>query len=126
MKSKRQDEKLYEKFRILQKGLGTVLKELKQRALAKVAKIELYNERIKQYKQNWFFTIDEKKPFAELNGKTKEGNEIPDADQSRVFWSGIRSESKEHNRNEEWLKKMKDENNDQKHQKRECLFITRR
>ena len=58
--------------------------------------------------------------------KTKEGNEIPDADQSRVFWSGIWSESKEHNRNEEWLKKMKDENNDQKHQKQECLFITRR
>ena len=63
MKSKRQEEKLYEKIRIHQKGLGTVLEELKQRALAKVAKIELYNERIKQYKQN---------RFAELNGKTKE------------------------------------------------------
>ena len=63
-------------------GLGTLLEELEQRVLAKVAKIERYNERIKQCKQNRFFTIDQKKLFAELNGKTKEKNEIPDADQS--------------------------------------------
>ena len=48
MKSKRKVEKLYEKIRIRQKGLGTVLKWLKQRVLAKVAKIELCNEIIKQ------------------------------------------------------------------------------
>ena len=40
VKSKRKVEKLYEKSRICQKGLGTVLEELKQRFLAKVAKIE--------------------------------------------------------------------------------------
>ena len=45
VKSKRKVEKLYEKFRIHQKGLGTVLEELKQRVLAKVVKIERYNER---------------------------------------------------------------------------------
>ena len=44
-----------------------------------------------------------------------------DADQSRVFWSGIRSESKEHNRNVDWLKKLKEESN---YQKQECLAIT--
>ena len=52
VKSKRKVEKLYEIFRIHQKGFGTVLEELKQRVLPKVAKIERYNERIKQYKQN--------------------------------------------------------------------------
>ena len=106
MKLKRKVEKLYEKFRICQKALGTVLEELKQRVLATVAKIERYNERIKQYKQNRLFTIDQKKLFAELNGKTKESNEIPDADQSPLFWRGIWSESKEHDRNAEWLKKI--------------------
>ena len=77
--------------------------------MAKVAKVELGNERIKQCNQNRLFTIDQKKLFAELYGKTKESNEIPDADQSRVFWSGIWTESKEHNRNakKEWLKKLK-------------------
>ena len=57
--------------------------------MAKAAKIERYNERFKQYKQNGIFTIDQKKLFAELKGRTKESNEIPDADQNRVFWSGI-------------------------------------
>ena len=51
MKSKRKVEKLYEKFRIRQKDVGTVLAEVKQTVLAKVVKIECYNERIKQYKQ---------------------------------------------------------------------------
>ena len=69
-KSKRKVEKLYEKFRICQKGLGTVSEELKQRVLAKVAKIERYNERIKQFKQNHLFTIDQKKLFAAFNGQT--------------------------------------------------------
>ena len=114
MKSKRKVEKLYEKFRIRQKGLGTVLAKVKQRVFAKAAKTERYNERIKQYKQNRLFTIDQKKLFAELNRKTKESNEIPDADQSRVLWSGLWSESKKHNRNAEWLKKLKEENNYQK------------
>ena len=81
VKSKRK----VEKFRFRQRGLGTVLEEVKQRVLAKVTKIERYNERIKQYKQSRLFTIDQKKLFAELNGKIKESNEIPDADQSRVF-----------------------------------------
>ena len=39
-----------------------------------------------------------------------------------MFWSGIWSESKEHKRNAEWLKKMKEENN---FQKQECLVITK-
>ena len=44
-----------------------------------------------------------------VNRKTKESNEIPDADQSRVFWNAIWSESKEYNGNAEWLK-MKEGN----------------
>ena len=59
--SKTNVEKFYEKFRIRQKGLKTVLGELKQRVLAKVAETERYNERIKQFKQNPLFTIDQKK-----------------------------------------------------------------
>ena len=39
-----------------------------------------------------------------------------------MFWSGIWSESKEHNRNAEWLKKFKEENNYHNH---EWLVITK-
>ena len=52
----------------------------------------------------------------------EESNEIPDADQSRVSWSCILSESREHNRNAECLKRLKEENN---YQKQECLVITK-
>ena len=58
-----------------------------------------------------------------MNGKIKESNEILDADQSRVFWSAIWSEGKEHNRNAKWQKKLKRENNYQKQQ--ECLVVTK-
>ena len=68
MKSKRKVEKLH---RFRQKGLGTVLEEVKQRVVAKVAKIERFNERIKEYKEYRLFTIYQKKLFAELNGKIK-------------------------------------------------------
>ena len=57
-----------------------------------------------------------------MNGKTKESNEIPGADQSRVFWNNMWSESIEHNRNTEWQKKLKEENN---YQKQEFLVITK-
>ena len=57
-----------------------------------------------------------------MNGKTKESNKTPDADQSRVFWSGMWSQSKEHNRNAEWQKKLKEEKN---YQKQECLVVTK-
>ena len=49
--------------------------------LAKVAKIEYYNERIKRFKQNQLFTIAQK---FELNGQTQESNEVPDADQTEM------------------------------------------
>ena len=71
--------------------MGTVLKDFKQIVLAKLAKVERYNERIKHFKQNWLFTIDQKKLFTEFNGQTQESNEISDADQSRVFWSGMKN-----------------------------------
>ena len=58
-----------------------------------------------------------------MNGKTKESNEIPHADKSRVFWGGIWSESKKRNRNAKLQgRKLKEENN---YQKQECLIITK-
>ena len=41
-------------------GQQTVLEELKQRVLTKVAKIDRYTKRIMQFKQNRHFTIDQK------------------------------------------------------------------
>ena len=57
-----------------------------------------------------------------MNGQTQESDEIPDADQSQLFWSRKWSESKEKSRYAEWLKKLNNENN---YQKQECLVITK-
>ena len=40
-------KELYEKYRVKRKGLKTVIEELKQRMLAKSAKVKRYEQRIK-------------------------------------------------------------------------------
>ena len=112
---------MYTKFRIKAKGLVTVIEELKQRVLAKVAKLKRYNERIKQFKQNRMFNLDQKKLFAELNGDNTRNNEIPDAIESQAFWSQIWSEEKHHNKDADWLRKLQEE---VEYRKQEELIIT--
>ena len=59
-----------------------------------------------------------------MNGKTQENNKKLDVDQIRVFWSSTWSESKEHKRNPESLKKMKEEKNYHKQERlvKEMVF----
>ena len=42
------------------KGLKTVIEELKQRMLAKSAKVKRYQQRIEQFRQNRIFDLDQK------------------------------------------------------------------
>ena len=98
-----------EKYRVDRKGLTTVIEELKQRILAKAAKITRYDQRIEQYRINRLFDIDQKKVYNELNGQTSKNSDehIPDANESKRFWSDIWSVEKEHNKEAGWLKEMK-------------------
>ncbi|XP_067023908.1 uncharacterized protein [Acropora muricata] len=54
-------EQLEKKYNIKGKGITTVLEELKQRILAKAAKIKRYDQRRTQYKQNILFKQDQKR-----------------------------------------------------------------
>ena len=69
VKGKRIVKNLADKYRINRKGLETVIEELKQRLLAKAAKIKRYNEKITQYRQNRKSAVDRKKVPSNLNGK---------------------------------------------------------
>jgi len=73
--------------------------------------------------QNRLFNSDQKELFSELNGENNSSNdnEIPDTDESQKFWSGIWSEEKEHNKDSEWLKILKEVSN---FPKQEGLVIT--
>ena len=121
VKTSNKIKKLYTRFRIKSKGLITVIEELKQRVLAKVAKLKRYNERIKQFKQNRMFNYDQRKLFAALNGENNNSNEIPDAIESQAFWKNIWSEEKYHNKNAEWLRILQEDAN---YPKQDNLVIT--
>ena len=99
-----------EKYRVKRKGLPMVTEELKQRILAKAAKISRYEQRIQQYRINRLFRVDQKKVYNEFNGQTGSSNEdIPNAEESRTFWSGKWSLEKEHNKEADWLSDLKEE-----------------
>ena len=92
-------EQLEKKYNIRRKGITTVIEELKQRVLAKAAKIKRYEQQATQYKQNVVFGQDQKRFFQELNGMARNENVIPVAEESNKFWSDFWGVSKEHNKN---------------------------
>ena len=79
-----------------------MIEELKQRVLAKIAKVKRYEQRVKQYRQNRLFQSDQERFYVELNnGQGREFDKvIPDADETIKFWSGIWDNETEHNNNE--------------------------
>ena len=79
MKKKRKLSELNEKYGVKRKGLKTVIEELKQRLLAKSAKIRRYEQRIEQFRQNKIFNFHQKKIYAEFNEGGVRPNEVPNA-----------------------------------------------
>ena len=79
---------IYEKYRVKRKGLKTVIEELKQRMLAKSAKVKRY-------------LCDKKEIYAELNRDGIRSNAVPNAETSTKFWGYIWGVTKVHNREAE-------------------------
>ena len=55
LKNEEEKGRLEEMYHVKKKGIGTTIKELKQRVKAKATKIRKYEERNNQYKQNRLF-----------------------------------------------------------------------
>ena len=54
--------------------------------------------------------MDEKKVYNEFNEQTGSSNrDIPNAEESKTFWSGIWSVEKEHNKEAKWMSDLKEE-----------------
>ena len=100
---------LNEKYRVERKGTKTVIEGIKQRMVAKSAKLRRYEERIEQFRQNRMFALDQKKFYVELNKTSNFLNEVPNAEECTKFWGDIWRVEKEHNRSAEWLKELKKE-----------------
>ena len=100
---------LERRYKIKGKGLNVVLEELKQRTAAKKAKVNRYVQRMKQYLQNRMFNVDQKKFYQELNGESRQEKIIPDAEESKIFWSSIWDNTAKHNDEAEWLQELKED-----------------
>ena len=77
------------KYKMKEKGQNVVTEELKQRLQAKAAKLKRYEQRIQQFRVNRMFDQDQKRVYQELNGTARAAGVTPDADESKIFWSGI-------------------------------------
>ena len=98
-------KELYEKYMVKKKGLKTVTEEIKQRMLAKSAKVKRYEQRIEKFRQNRIFDLNQK-IYTELKRNGIRSNDVPNAEKYTKFWSDVR---KEHNRETEWLNDLKRE-----------------
>ena len=109
IKKDRITDRLESKYYVKNKGIRVVIEELRQRVLAKAAKVRRYEDRIKQYRQNRMFQSNQKRLFEELDGECRNNTAMPDAEESRNFWSSIWGQSKMHNTEADWLKDVRKE-----------------
>ena len=65
--------------------IKTVIEELKQRMLAKSAKVKRYEHRIEQFRQNRIFDLDQKKIYAKLNRNRIRSNDVSNTEECTVF-----------------------------------------
>ena len=108
LKNENTISKLKKKYQIEKKGLQVVHEEVQQKLVATGAKLERYDNRTKQYRQNRLFETNQKKLFEELDGVERE-TVVPDAEESTRFWSEIWDNPVKHKENPEWLKNVEDE-----------------
>ena len=109
MRSNRAMKYIDDKYRVREKGVSVVIEELKQRVVAKAAKVKRYDARNEQQRQNRLFEVDQGRLYQELDGKDRNEILIPDAGEARSFWSLIWENPVEHNTQAEWLKEIKEE-----------------
>ncbi|XP_065055326.1 uncharacterized protein LOC135683871 [Rhopilema esculentum] len=106
LKSEGLKDHLERKYHVWNKGVTTVIEELKQRIKAKNAKIKKYEEQNNEYIQNTLFQTNQRLLFKKIEGVERENDIKPDADQSKAFWSDIWSKDVVHNSDASWIKEV--------------------
>ena len=112
LRNKRATLKLEREYHVTRKGIDTVHEELRQRVIAIAAKQQIYDSRSLQFRQNRLFLSNQKRLFEEIEGKVRHEVVVPDAEESKKFWSGIWDVPVEHNEHAEWLKKLENHTGD--------------
>ena len=100
--------KLERKFNVKRKGAEVVHEEVRQRLVVAGAKLEKYDNKTEQNRQNRLFESNQKRFFNELEGTQRE-SVITDAEESRRFWSDIWDQAVTYRENTDWLRRAENE-----------------
>ena len=92
-----------------------MIEELKQKMLAKSAKVRRYQQTIEQFRQNRILDFDQKKMYEEFNGDGLRPSDVSNAEDGKRFWGDIWSVENRHNREAERQKDVKNELGNDKH-----------
>ena len=104
LKNKSTKARLMKQYGIGTKTISEVSEELKQRVTATAKKIERYEARVAQFRQNRQFQTNQRRFYADLDGQSTQDAKLPDEQETVEFWSGIWDNPKAHNVNAEWIK----------------------
>ena len=94
------------------KGIKTISEELKQRVVAKAAKIKRFKQRCDRYKEGKLFKTNQRQFYRNLSSGPSTGLPAPTEDQKKEFsefWNGIWGSQTEHNRDAPWIPHIKDQ-----------------
>ena len=90
--------------RVEDRGMTSVTTFLKGKVQSASTKIRWHAEKEIKTQQNHLFRNNQSQLYKELGGVTRSDvNQVPQAVESREFWSSIWSQKQEHNRETAWL-----------------------
>ena len=112
------------KYKIEQKDqIPSIREGLKQKLQVKAQRLRTFDKRNKFFRQNKIFETDAKKFYREKGKNTISVEEIPSEKRVRVFWESIWGNVKTHKEDAEWLRKLKDKNEELHEQEWEDIQI---
>jgi hypothetical protein len=94
-------------YRISEKGMLVVAEELKQRVVATATKLQRFDRRRDQYRQNRQFQFNQKRLYADLQGE--EQSQPPNPDAAVKFWSELWGNKVDHMKSAKWIAETKKE-----------------
>ena len=102
-----------------ERPIQAACEDAKQRLIALAAKIDKYKNRVKQYRENRMFHLNQRQFYRNLEnpGGTTKVNDIPNnSEVIATFWRDLWSQEKQHNHRATWIQTVKDDQKDTQEQ----------
>ena len=90
--------------------MNVAIEELKQRITAIAAKVRRYEGRVDSYREKRLFENNQRHFYRELDQEEERcDDDQPVAEESKLFWGKIWSESADHKKDAKWLQDLRSE-----------------